>query len=181
MPQGSIIGCTVFLSFINDLPLHLNHYLADLYADDNTIHASGKSKPEIVHKLQSDANETEVWRIKNKLPIHYGNSTTMTMGSIHKVQQAGQLNISIGNTQLNPVCSHKLLGIHIDETLSWNQHIDDLCSIITSRSSLLRQLSYYVPENAQKCFIKAMWMLSKNEYRKNSHTAKESHTYHFKS
>ena len=68
----------------------------------------------------------------------------------HKIQQARQLNISTGNTQLNPISSQKLLGIHIDETLSWNQYIDYLCSIISSRISLLRQLFNYVPENVQK-------------------------------
>ena len=61
----------------------------------------------------------------------------------------------IGNTQLNPDSSQKLLGVHIDETLSWNQHIDHLCSIISSRILLLRQLSYYVPENVQKMFYQS--------------------------
>ena len=91
-------------------------YYSFTFIIDNTIHASGKNKPEIEHKLQSDANETEVWSINNKLPIHYGKSTTMTLGTRHEIQQAGQLNISIGNTQLNPVSSQKLLGVHIDET-----------------------------------------------------------------
>ena len=87
MLQGSIIGPTLFLLFFNELPLSLNHCLAELYTDDNTIHASGKSKPEIEHKLQSDVSETEDWGINNKLPIHYRKSTTMTLGSRPKIQQ----------------------------------------------------------------------------------------------
>ena len=78
----------------------------------------------------------------------------MTLGTRHKIQQAGQL-ITIRNTQLNSVSSQKLLGVHIDETLSWNQYIDYLCSIISSRISLLRQLSYYVPEIVQKMFYQS--------------------------
>ena len=83
----------------------------------------------------------------------------MTLGTRHKIQQAGQLNISIGYTQFNLVSFKNILGVHIDEALSWNQHIDDLCSIISSRISLLCVLLYYVPENVQKCFIKAMLYL----------------------
>ena len=114
-----------------------------------------KSKPDIERKLQDDANETDNWSIRNNLPIHYGKSTTMTLGSRHKIQQAGPLSIYIGNTQLNSVSSQKLLGLHIDETLSWTQHIDYLCSVISSRISLLRQLSYYVPEHIQKIYFQS--------------------------
>ena len=108
----------------------------------------------IEHELQSDASETDDWSIRNNLPIHYRKSTSMTLGSRHKIKQAGQLSLSIGITRLrvNSVSSQKLLGLHIDETLSWNLHIDYLCSIISSRISLLKQLSYYVPKIIQKLY-----------------------------
>ena len=51
--------------------------------------------------------------------------------------------------------AQELLGVHIDETLCWNQHIDYLCSIIISRISLLRQLSNYLLENVQKLFYQS--------------------------
>ena len=91
----------------------------------------------------------------------------MTLGSRYKIQQAGQLNIIIDDVQLKPVSSQKLLGIHIDETLSWNSHIDYLCSIISSRITLLKQPSHYVPENVQKLFYQS-YILSLMDYGSNS-------------
>ena len=45
----------------------------------------GKNKPEIEHKLQIDANETEVWSINNKLPIHYGNKAVLTYKALNNL------------------------------------------------------------------------------------------------
>ena len=46
VPQGSILGPLPFTLFVNDLPLHSNQNL-DLYADDSTLHSSGKSINEL--------------------------------------------------------------------------------------------------------------------------------------
>ena len=83
VPQGSILGPTLFLLFINDLPLSLNHCTADFYADDSTLHISDKNKTQIETKLQSDSDQVTNWSKNIKMPINYNKTTIMTLGSRH--------------------------------------------------------------------------------------------------
>ena len=91
----------------------------------------------------------------------------MTLSSRHKIQKAGKLNITIGDAPINSVSSQKHLGLYIDETFSWNPHIVYLCTIISSRISLLKQLTHNVPENIQKMFYQS-YILPMIDYGSNS-------------
>lgn len=130
----------------------MKHCSTDFFADDTTFHISGKNIDEIQSKLQCDSNEADTWSKRNKMPINYNKTTCMTVGSRQRVRNNDQLKITVDNNIIEAVNSQKLLGIHIDEHLLWTPHVDYLCSIISSRISLLKQLSYYVPTSVQKIY-----------------------------
>lgn len=150
VPQGSILGPTLFLLFINDLPLFLKYCYADLFADDATFHIHDKTLETLEMKLQCDANNTIDWSLNNNMHVNYDKTSYMLIGTMYRLNTSRQLNIKIDNNQITSTRSQKLLGLHIDDTLTWSTHIDHLCSAISSKISLLRQLSSYVSVDIQK-------------------------------
>ena len=125
----------------------------DLFADDATFHANEKKKSEVKPKLQTDGNNSKLWAKHHKMQIHYDKTSCKTLGSRHRTQnEASKLDITIDGNEIKQVDKQKLLGVYIDENLLWTAHIDYLCSTISTKISLLKQLSRYVPVKVQKLF-----------------------------
>ena len=78
----------------------------------------------------------------------------MVLGRTNKQNVPQEFDIRIDDKHIKTTQNHKLLGINIDDKLSWSSHIDHLRSSISSKISLLRHLSNYVSTDVQKSFIK---------------------------
>ena len=153
VPQGSILGPILFLVFINDLRLYMNHCNSYLFADDTTLHTLGKTIPEIQHKLQMDLNSVTDWCTTNCMVLNPKKTTCMKIITQKKITHSPKLNLFTGSKMLANTHCQKLLGVFLNETLSFNNHIYYLCSNLSSKITLLKHLSRYVPQQIIKLFF----------------------------
>ena len=129
-------------------------------------------KSEVEPKLQTDGNNSKSeWAKHHKMQIRYDKTSCMTLGSRHRTQnEASKLDITIDGNEIKQVDKQKLLGVYIDENLLWTAHIDYLCSTISTKISLLKQLSTYVPVKVIIIIIIILYFLQLGELQNTIHT-----------
>jgi hypothetical protein len=161
VPQGSVLGPLLFNLFINDLPLYVSNpsVINDLFADDNSMHSSAPDIETVQSNLQQGLNEISDWCLENKMVLHPGKTKCMVIASRQK-HQLTPLNLSLflDSKEIQQVTEHRLLGVIIDEKLSWKTHIEFVCKQVSRNIYLLSQLSNYVSMNALKLFFHAHCM-----------------------
>ncbi len=78
----------------------------------------------------------------------------------HKCQELRDAlkNLSIGEDEyiVTPVSSHKLLGIHVDNTLNWKTHNTHLCSKLRIRLYLFNQVKYLMTLSIRKQYFSGL-------------------------
>ena len=120
VPQGSVLGPTLFIYYINDLPLVSDSPIT-IFADDTKSHKEIKSHDDNV-KLQDCINSLVNWSIKWMLGF---NSQKCKMMHIGKNNPCHVYTIPDGDTVriLETTDCEKDLGVYIDPLLEFSEHI----------------------------------------------------------
>ena len=100
VPQGSILGPTLVLMFLNDLHLFLRHCDSDYYADDAPAYTHGNTPNVIESKLQQHGNNTKLWCKQNKMELNFDKTTCKIVGTQHRTKNILPLNICIDGNKI---------------------------------------------------------------------------------
>lgn len=150
VPQGSILGPSLFLVYINDLTnLKLVNGNVLSFADDTALVFIGDSWPEVFKSAQLGLNRVNQWLAENILTLNTTKSSYMiySMRNInlpstgthkifsHNFSSPLCESLACGCPALERVTTVKYLGVTIDSNMTFQQHI----SLLSSR---VRKLIY---------------------------------------
>ena len=83
------------------------------------------------------------WFSKNRLIVNTSKSTLLPVASFHNIQTScNKINVHIAHTCLSSCSTTKLLGIYLDNTLSFKAHIEYLIKKICPKIGILHRLCH---------------------------------------
>ena len=120
VPQGSILGPLLFNIYMNDLFYFVPEKTLANYADDNTLHCTGSDIETISSTLENKTDILLKWFDINYFKMNADKCKLMV------TKHSDNVSLQIDGHCIKGSNCVKLLGVKIDSTLNYNDHVSSL-------------------------------------------------------
>lgn len=138
LPQGSVLSCVLFNLYIHDLPRSKSRKF--LYADDMAFAYQNKKFERIEKILTEDliplVSYFNKWRL-----IPSTSKTVVNCYHLNHREANRQLQVEMNDTLLTHEAEPRYLGVILDRTLTYKQHLTNLSAKIRTRNNLIQKLA----------------------------------------
>ena len=165
MPQGSILGGLLHVINSNDFPACHQHGDSVVYVDDDSDTISAKEQEELRDLIEFEAGNSAQWLKDNRLCIA-GNKSKLLMIGTNKLRAAkirGETKIVVDNQEIVDSSSEKVLGVVINNELSWKNHIhgdeenEGLVQQLGKRIGIMKRMARYMDKKNLKFFASGLF------------------------
>ena len=155
VPQGSVLGPTMFLLYTADL-FHLTDNDLVGYADDANLLAkvrSPRDRPEVVASVNNDLRTINIWCIDWGMSLNLKKTHAM-VASRSRTLDPPFTPITLEGVIVKVDCSLTILGVTFDQKLSFESHLRTLTTRLSQQLGVLRKCwkSFGDPMLIHKCF-----------------------------
>ena len=167
VPQGSIVGLILFNCYASTLmeiiPERKDSFLSG-YADDHAvIHSFNLDNNNINQIIENDIEKIKMWMEDNQLKMNNAKTEFIVIGTSSSLQKNTLDHIEMGNTKIQQSSNIKFLGILLDETLSFKDHIQNRSKKANYNLRLVRNIQKYIDTDSTKMLLCTL-VLSQLDY-----------------
>ena len=152
VPQGSVLGPLLFLLYINDLHKAVQHSSVHHFADDTNLLYTSKSLKKMNKHINHDIKHLCQWLRSNKISLN-ASKTEIIIFKTKLKTITKHLNFRVSGQKINPTTSVKYLGVHLNNSLTWEIHFKNLQTKLNRAIGLLSKIRHYTP----KSFLKTIY------------------------
>ena len=153
VPQGSIVGPTLLLLYINDLPDDVICNIAIYaYADDTTLYSKCDQAShlwqqlELASELESDLRDTVDW---GKMWLVDFNAGKTQLVLFDRSNNNGSIDVKMDGSVPDEKSSFKMLGLTFSSKLDWGSYIISIAKTSFKKiGALIRSMKFLSPEVA---------------------------------
>ncbi|KAJ3587791.1 hypothetical protein NHX12_011387 [Muraenolepis orangiensis] len=138
VPQGSVLSPLLFNIYIHDLPETTSRQYG--YADDLAIMLRRTTWSAVEQGLNQDMGILAAYLRKWRLQLSTGKTVSAAYHLCNR-EAKRELPVSVDNKRLEHQLAPKYLGVRLDRTLSYKQHLEEVRAKVTARVSLIRRLA----------------------------------------
>lgn len=157
VPQGSILGPTLFLIYVNDAAdVLVGDSKLEAYADDTTLYSlvsCDEGPRDATQSLQLSINQLHAWGCKWKVSFEPTKSQVMT--ATLRTTDLDLPQISFGGIHVPEATNISLLGVQFDSKLSFGSHLRAVATRARRRLGFLRRAAHFLTPAGRTTVYKA--------------------------
>ena len=161
MPQGSVLGPVLYALYTKTIADIIKAHRVEyhFYAGDTQLYITFKcDSMEDAYlgriRVKCCVEDINSWTIKNKLKLNGAKTELIVISSKHQPRPA-IASIQVGEETINHVPTVRNLGVLLDQALSYDDHISQLCKSSQFHLKNIGKIRKYLDEGSTETLVLA--------------------------